>query len=105
MFPTHELKLPIKYKMMTTDILENNQWTVDTADGVVAYPRLDRHHAGIDRGGRHGCRWRKWRGSRVSGAAEAWRGRSKTQMASDRSWGVEAGALAAWQLEVVRSGS
>lgn len=42
--------------MTETDILKDNQWTVDTADGVVTYPRLDRHHAGIYCGGRHGCR-------------------------------------------------
>ena len=39
----------------STDILENNQWTVHTADGVVTYPRLDGHHAGIDGFGGHGC--------------------------------------------------
>jgi hypothetical protein len=33
--------------VVSTDVLENNQWTVDTADGVVPYPWLDRHHSGI----------------------------------------------------------
>jgi hypothetical protein len=31
----------------TTHIVEDHQWTVDTADGVVSYPGLDRHHAGV----------------------------------------------------------
>lgn len=36
-----------------THIVQDDQWTVDTANGVVSYPRLDRHHAGVYCG-RHG---------------------------------------------------
>lgn len=32
---------------MMTNILQNDQWTVDTSDGVVSDSRLDRHHPGV----------------------------------------------------------
>jgi hypothetical protein len=45
----HNHKLPLRHlsTLETTHIVKDHQWTVDTADGVVAYPGLDRHHAGV----------------------------------------------------------
>jgi hypothetical protein len=31
-----------------TYVVEDDQRSVDAADGVVPYPRLDRHHAGVE---------------------------------------------------------
>ena len=34
-----------------TNALEYDQWTIDAANGIVPYPWLDGHHAGV-----HNCR-------------------------------------------------
>jgi hypothetical protein len=43
-------KLPLCFFLVceATHVVEHDQWAVDAADGVVANPRLDRHHAGVD---------------------------------------------------------
>lgn len=40
----------------STYIVENYQGSVDTSNGVVAYPGLDRGHARVHYLGRHACK-------------------------------------------------
>ena len=50
----HKLHSPLGCFARVTNTLQNNQWPINTADGVVAYPRLDGHHPWICNL-RHGC--------------------------------------------------
>ena len=38
----------------STNIVQNNQGSIDTSNGVVAYPGMDRSHARVLHLGRHG---------------------------------------------------